>query len=416
MKRCATVLGLFSIFLIFAAAASAESGLLYGKVYTVDDEVFEGYIRWDRNEASWDDILDGDKQLDRTYRRRYRDRYRDEDRDDDFFNRNRVEIFGIKFYGSSEWPDQASSGLRMGHIKTLIPDGDDEVLLVLKSGEEVELENGSGDIGEDNREILIDTDDEGIIELEWDDIDKIEFTDDPGRESNFGKRLYGTLVTRRGDEYSGFVCWDMDETFDTDILDGDEGHRKRKIEFRDIVMIERRSSQSALVTLKNGKKIRLDDSNDVDDSNRGIAISDFDLGRIVVQWDEFDYLEFKDAPKAPSYDKYNGGKKLTGTVTAEDGKEYKGDIIWDADETYTWELLDGNMDDVDFAVEFGNIKSIDKNGRRGSEVTLKDGRKLRLRDSNDVDDGNKGIIVHINGNRDDEVMIDWDDFVSARFD
>jgi len=415
MKKCAVLLGLFSIIFVFASAVSAESDLLYGKVYTFDDDVLEGYIRWDRNEVSWDDIIDGDKELDRRVRRKYRDHRRDYDDDRRIFDGNRVEIFGINIFGD-EWPSQASSGLRMGHIKTLIPDGDNEVLLVLKSGDEVELKNGSGDIGKDIREILVDTDDEGIIELYWRDIDKIEFMDAPGRESKFGKRLYGTLVTRRGDEYNGYVCWDMDEAFDSDILDGSEGHRKRKIEFKDIAMIERRSSQSAIVTLRNGKKIRLDDSNDVDDSNRGIVISDYDLGRIVVEWDEFDYLEFKEPPQGASYDKYGGGKKLHGTVVTEDGKEYKGEIMWDADETYTWELLDGKMDDVDFSIEFGNIKSIDKTSRRGSEVTLKDGRKLRLRDSNDIDDGNKGVIVRTNDDRDDEVMIDWDDFESIRLD
>ena len=414
MKNIAVFAGFLLMSFVFTAAVSAQDGLLYGKVYTVDNDVLEGYIRWDRNETSWDDILDGDKELDREYRSRYRDRdYSDDDRR--IFQGGRIEIFGVSIFGN-EWPSQASSGLRMGHIKTLIPDGDDEVLLILKSGEEVELENGSGDIGEDIREILVDTDDEGIIELYWKDIDKIEFSESPGRQSSFGKRLYGTLVTRRGDEYNGFICWDMDEAFDTDILDGQEGHRKRKMEFKDIKMIERRSSKSALVTLQNDKKIRLDDSNDVDDSNRGIVVSDNELGRVLVTWDEFDYVEFRNPPEGTPYSEYDGGKKLYGTVKTERGKEYKGEIKWDADEAYTWELLDGKIDDIDFSVEFSKIKSIDKTARRGSEVTLKDGRKLRLRDSNDIDDGNKGVIVLVNGDDDDEVMIEWEDFESIRFD
>ncbi len=414
MNKRHILCGLLGIFLMGFASATADPGLIYGKVYTNDGEELQGYIRWDRNEASWGDVIDGDKKLDRRYRKHYRDRYRDDDDDERIFGRNRVEIFGMEIF-SSEWPSQASSGLVFGHIKELIPDGDDEVLLILKSGEEVELENGSGDIGEDIREILVDTDDEGIVELLWDDIDRIEFMSSPSRPSKFGKRLYGTLVSRRGDEYSGFIGWDVDEAFDTDILDGEEDRRSRKIEFKDIKMIERRSSKSALVTLQNGKKIRLDDSNDVDDSNRGVVISDYKLGRIVVAWDDFDYLEFKEAPQGIAYDKFDGGKKIRGTVRTDDGKEYKGEIKWDTDEEYTWEFLDGKLDEIDFSIEFGNIASINRSSRSGAEVTLKDGRKFRLRDSNDVDDDNKGIVI-ISGDKDeDEVIVDWHEFESATF-
>lgn len=411
MRKGILLCGLTAIILICVGSVLAESDLVYGKVYTVDDDVLEGYIRWDRNEASWGDIIDGDKKLDRKYRRKYQDR---DDRDRGNY-REAVEIFGVRVFANHGWPNQASSGIRVGYLKELIPDGDDEALLVLKNGEEIEFENGSGDIGEDIREILIDTNDEGVIELYWRDIDRIEFMQGPDRESAFGKRLYGKLVTRRGDEFKGSIGWDIDESFDTDVLDGSERNRKRKIEFKDISMIERRSSQSALVTLRTGKKIRLDDSNDVDDSNRGIVISDDNLGRIVVSWDDFDFLEFMDPPKGMTYDKFPDAKPLAGTVTTERGKSYKGKIVWDADESYNWELLDGRIDDVDFSIEFSNIEKIEKNSRRGSEVTLRDGRVFRLRDSNDIDDDNKGIIVLVDGDKDDEVFIDWDDFESAVF-
>jgi hypothetical protein len=399
------------LFIIFiAAAAQADPGLLYGKVYTVDDEIFEGFIRWDKNEASWDDILDGNKELDdRSYKKRQKSRYKDRSR--------QVKIFGVTVYSEdgdffTSWSGDAQSGIMMGNIKTLVPVGDDEAELTLKSGEVVELKGGSGDIGDDNREILIDDKDEGIIELYWDDIDKIEFEPTPNEKCDFGERLYGTLTTRRGEEFTGFVCWDMDETFNTDILDGDERHRKRKIEFSRIKSIERRSSSSAEVTLKSGKTMRLDDSNDIDSGNRGIVISDIKLGRVVVNWDEFGMLEFSDPPPGPKYSDFDGGRRLEGTVITEDGEKYSGEIKWDDDEEYTWEILDGEMYDVDIDIIFGNIKSIEKASRRSSRVTLRDGRTFKLRGSNDVDNDNKGIIVYANG---DETYIDWEDFDSVQF-
>jgi len=395
--------------------AMAEKNLIYGKIYTDDDEILEGFIRWDKNEATWDDILDGDKDREdrrRSKARRYRDKSDDDD-DDVVIEENRVSIFGITIFSEGGFSSQSSSGIRMGHIQTLIPDGDDEVQLILKSGDKIYLEGGAGDIGEDNREILVDVKDEGIMELDWGDIEKIEFSQGPSEASRLGKRLFGKVVTSRGDEFTGFIGWDIDEAFDTDILDGNEKEKKRKIEFGRIAMIERRTSQSALVTLEGGRKMRLDGTNDVDNSNRGIVISDLKLGRVVVGWNDFDYLEFMDPPRGPEYGEFDGGGKIKGKIFTEDGETYSGFIIWDNDESYTWELLDGKIDDVNFSIEFSFIKAIEKDRRSSSLVTLRDGREFRLEDSNDVDYSNNGIIV----TRDDgkEIEIDWDDFKRAEF-
>jgi hypothetical protein len=235
----------------------------------------------------------------------------------------------------------------------------------------------------------------------------------PKKESAFGKRLYGTLTTRRGETFSGYIGWDMDETFDGDILDGREGRRKRKIEFSNIAFIERRSSSSAEVTLKNGKTMDMDDSNDIDSGNRGIVISDLKLGSVRVNWDGFDRLEFSDPPGNMTYNDFDGGKKLHGTVITEGGEKYTGNIVWDSDEEFTWEILNGDMRDVEFDIEFGMIKAIEKMSSRTSMVTLMDGRTFKLRGSNDVDSDNKGIIVMDGG---DEIVVDWDDFESVEFD
>jgi hypothetical protein len=408
MKTSLVTLLILLISFAFASKTSAGQGHLYGKIYTYDDEVLEGFIRWDKNEASWDDIMDGNKELYTKRSKKYRDRDRDRRRP------REISIFGLKVYSEDGYwfSDEAQSGIRFGHIKELVPIGNDEVALVLKSGEEIELSGGSGDIGSDNREILIDDREEGEIELNWDDIDKIEFMQGPDEDPVFGKRLYGKLTTRRGDEFTGFVCWDMDETYDEDILDGDERHRSRKIAFRKIEKIERRSSGSADVTLKSGKTLELDDSNDIDSGNRGIVISDLNLGSIIVKWDDFDFIVFTDPPKGPKYDDFDGGKKIQGTVYTEDGEEFTGEIRWDDDEEFTWEILDGDLRDIEMNIEFSFVKSIEKRSYRGSTVTLKDGRSFKLRDSNDIDGDNKGIFIITD---DDEVVVDWEEFEKVEF-
>ncbi len=390
---------------------AGDTGRIYGKVYTNDKEVFEGLIRWDKNEVSWIDVLDGNKELpDKNLRdaKKYGPRERNRE--------HSIEIFGLKVGGGDGdwWSGNAQSGIRFGHIKTLEAIDDDRVMLTLKSGLEVELTEGSTDIGQDIRELIIEDNNKGEIELVWDDINKVEFF--PAKsdvESKFGDRLYGTLTTRRGDEFTGFVCWDVDEVLTDDELDGDERVRSRKIPIGKISAIERYSSSGATVFLKDGDQMILKGTNDVDDSNRGIMISDPGFGQVRVDWDEFKRLDFKPAKQQVTYDQYDGGRKLKGTVVTEDGESYTGEIRWDNDEEYTWEILDGDYRGAEFDVEFGLIKSIEKNSTRTALVTVLDGRSYRLRGTNDVDEENKGIFVLVaNG---DIEEIGWDEFEKVEF-
>ena len=83
----------------------------------------------------------------------------------------------------------------------------------------------------------------------------------------------------------------MDEIYTTDMLDGDANGRDYEIPFGAIRSIERESSRAARVTLNSGEEIVLDGSNDVDRRNRGISVSDPDLGQVLVEWDAFARVE-----------------------------------------------------------------------------------------------------------------------------
>ncbi|HUV30234.1 MAG TPA: hypothetical protein VMY05_03965 [Acidobacteriota bacterium] len=403
-----------AILLSAMALAADNSGRIYGEITTVDGDVLKGLIRWDKNEGSWVDLLNGSKDL-----RDDRDRDRSLSKRKRYSDRRRsIELFGIKIIDDDGlvhvMTGVAQSGIRFGHIKTMKILDDDMVRLDLKSGREAELFDGSTDIGTSIREIVIEDESEGELELAWDDIERIDFmaagTSEP---SSFGDRLYGTVTTRRGEDYSGFICWDVDEIFTGDVLDGVENSRKRKIRFDKIASIERYSSKGATVVTRTGDEYVLRGTNDVNSSNRGIGVSDPGLGQVTVGWDEFERVVFSDPPSMVRYDDFDGGRPLQGTVFTEDGNQYTGTICWDDDEEYTWEILDGEYRDLEFDVEFGLIKQIEKKSYRAAIVTVWDGRSFQLRGSNDVDEDNKGIIVVMDDG--EEAIIDWEEFTRVEF-
>jgi hypothetical protein len=392
-------------------SAGDTSGRIYGKITTKDGDVYEGLIRWDKNEASWVDILDGTREREPeesttgVRRRTHKDK-------------TKIEIFGLKIGDSEDGIESSSSsqsGVRIGNIKTIRPDGDDAADITLKSGRKVHMESDGSDIGSSNREIIVEDKHEGETELAWEDIEVVEFLPTSAdAESMLGSRLYGTVTTRRGDQFTGWVAWDADEAFGSDVLDGETRDRTRKVRFDKIASIERYSSEGASVTLKNGEDLVMRGTNDVDNGNRGIVVCDPAFGQVVVDWDQFDKLEFKEPTTQVGYDQFDGGRPLHGTVTTEEGDKLTGTIKWDDDEENTWEMLNGEYRDVRFEIEFGLVKSIEKQSSSTSLVTVSDGRTFRLRGSNDVDESNRGIfVIQPNGKTE---RVDWEDFAKVDFD
>lgn len=387
-----------------------DADRIYGQIRTASGEVYEGYIRWDRNEGSWADILNGSKELDREVVAWARGAD-EEDR------RRSIEFLGVRisWNDDGEGATSAESGIRFGHLRSLRVIGDDRALVELTSGEELEMWGGSTDLGGTMRELLVEDPDRGTQELRWRDLDRIEFMEAPrGVPEAASRRLYGTVEDRWGNAYTGYVSWDLDEIFGSDILDGDERGRDHEIPFEEIEGIERVGSGSSRVFLRGGEELVLSGSNDVADGHRGVQVTDPALGQVEVGWDEFESVRFFEAPaRGGDYDDFEPAWRLYGTVETEDGESFTGTIYWDADETWSWEMLDGSWRDVAFDIEFGRIERIRKRSSRAAEVTLTDGRSFELEGSNDVDRDNKGIVVEVDGA--EPVVIGWDRFSEITF-
>lgn len=415
--RAGVGIGLFigpcvGVCLVTAGPLAAQApDRIWGQVHTTTGAIHQGFIRWDRNEAAWADRLDGDKLGDPDVLDRIA-----EGLGEDLTARGRsVEFLGVRIsWDDDEAPGAGGSGIRFGHLRSLRVSGPDAAVLTLKSGEEVELRGGSSDLGEALRGLVVEAplaESRDPVDLSWAELDRIEFGPAPPGARAREERLYGVVEDRWGGQWTGYVAWDRDEALSGDVLDGSLDGSPQKIAFGSIAAIERVGSGGgelsldkgfqrlptggSRVTLVDGEVRVLSGSNAVGDGHRGVQVSDPALGQIDVPWDAFVRVRLSTPPGTAGYDTFDGGARLRGSVSTDDGELLVGRIRWNADEAWSWESLEGSRRGIDYAVEFGHIASIERRSSRGATVTLRDGRTLILEESADVDRHNAGIVVEL---------------------
>jgi hypothetical protein len=279
---------------------------------------------------------------------------------------------------------------RFGDIQQISVVGKDDAEVTMKSGATFQVSGYANDVGAD---INVRDAELGDIEVAWRKIKTINFKATPDAVKPDGYRLHGTVTTDAG-EFEGYIQWDSQECLSTDELDGDSEDGRLAIEMGKIKSIERRTRRSAKVILTDGRELVLDGTNDVNDSIRGILIEDPRYGRIEVPWGAFEKLELSTGKgSGPAYDDFAEPKTLRGTVTARGDKKHQGEIVFDLDETETWEMLNGESFDIEYSIPFAQVASIVRRGSTASIVTLRSGEELRLEDGQDVSKRNDGILI-----------------------
>jgi hypothetical protein len=386
------------------AAASPQSPHLWGRVTLVDGDVLEGFVRWDRNETTVADLLDGNRMptdVGLRLRRELSERTA-EDR------RRSVELPGVRvtWVEADDLETRVQAAIRFGWIQRIVPDGS-EARVELRGGGSVDLQASSTDLGPSFRGLEVEVGAGDVRDVAWSRIRDVRFLPVPEGSSPGRARLFGTVTTERGLSFTGWIAWDADEVFASEMLEGDEG----RVAFEDIRMIER-ARRGVVVTLASGDQRTLTGTHDVAGANRGIDVSDPALGRVVVSWDAFESLHLHDSAGAPTGSRMpDAPGPLLGAVETESGRVLEGRIVWDLDEHGAWHILDGDADGVEVDIEFSRIARIEKaRGGEGVIVTLLDGRTLDLKGSNDVDASNRGIVVMVDGG--DEEFVEWAGFRS----
>lgn len=391
--------------LLFLAAEAQDEGFIYGRVTTEDGDTYEGPLRWGKEEVYWTDMFNASKKENKNLD--YLTNRELDELEDRYNNRNDNLI--SRFVNIS-WDDDNDGrfvhefSTEFGNLKSLRIRSNSRVEVMLKNGEYIQVDgSGYNDVG---AKITVLDKELGSIRLSWSNLDKIEFLPTPAKlDEKFGEPLYGTVVCDLG-EFTGFIQWDHDERVGTDVLDGEEDGDDYEIAFDKIQSIERDGYNSSIVKLKSGRTLDLRGTNDVDDDNKGIIVTVKGLGRVDIDWDEFDKVTFKSTPNSgPSYNSFASPEKIIGTVIVDNGDKYTGEIIYDLDEEYTFELLNGEDDDVKFIIPFSNIREITPRGSYSANIILKDGSKINLEDGQDVTDKNLGLLIKTGENR---VYVPWD--------
>ncbi len=404
MKGIPIIFIIISLFAVVYVEGHNE-GFIYGTVKSWDGKTFSGQLRWGKEEAFWTDMFNASKTENEFVDLLSREDFNELNEPRSRGNDSWWDRFRYKSYTSNSNSFIHQFTCQFGNLASIERKSGSKVVVTLRNGTKVKL-SGSGynDIG---ATIRVYERDLGKVEVDWDDVEEVIFSNAPGDfTSSIGAPLYGTVESWNG-TFEGLIQWDKDERVTTDVLDGDENGRDLEIEFGNIKSIERRG-RGVSVELKSGRMFRLDGSNDVDDGNRGIVITNPEKGRVVVNWEDFEKATFSEVGKSlKSYSDFSNASFISGTVNTENGESFSGRIVYDLDEAYGFEILNGEKGDTEFEIPFELIKQIKPMNSGRSIIVLKTGDELPLEDTQDVAANHTGMLVYDKGPDNAPIYIPW---------
>jgi hypothetical protein len=392
-------------------AAETHQGFLYGRINTVDGATYEGRLRWGEDggqEAFWGDYFNGTRRENPWSAHVPPERLPKE--------RRPVEILGIDI-AHRESPIALGRQFMVpfGEVARIEARGRD-VRVTLKSGTAFDLDRlGASDLDDGVR---VWDGKRGIVGLDSLRIRSIELLPTPSLGAA-PYRLHGTVRTRLGD-FTGFIGWDREKCVGTDELDGRTADSRLSVRFDTLRSITRRSRDSSLVTLLDGREIVLSGTDEVGHGNHGIHVDDQRYGRVLISWDAFERVDFSPGGSGPAYGDFPPGRPLTGSVTTRAGRRLAGRLVYDLDESETIDTLDASSQGVDYTLPFGLIASIvppgrEEGGAQRARVTLHNGEELRLERTGDLREGNAGMLIFAEGRQRPE-YVPWTDVEQVDFD
>lgn len=233
--------------------------------------------------------------------------------------------------------------------------------------------------------------------------------------------LYGTVKTEQA-TYTGLMRWGGEEALWTDMFNAakvnndyaalvpkdksgtdswsgfnwsfssiweNKDNHQFSCQFGNIRELVPQRNGQVMVRFKNGGEM-LVSGEGYNDIGAKVQLIDSELGVVSIAWEKIRLVTFQ---AAPAKVEEIFGVPLYGTVEGVRKEKYTGYIVWDNDERLSLDKLDGDdADGRDVSVKFADVVSITRSGK-GSMVKLRSGRELFLDNSNDVNSGNRGVLV-----------------------
>ncbi|MGB5988996.1 MAG: hypothetical protein WBG43_04590 [Marinifilaceae bacterium] len=381
------ILVLLSIFFgLHISYGQISKNYIYAKVLTKDNTSFEGLVKFNKRTFLWSDFLKLDK-LENSY--------------SEYIPKNELVVYNrladmgdekdVIINKDLRYLSEHSLDIRFGFIKAIDFIKRNHVMMEIKDEKFIELSYNafysSFDMEMIDKEF-------GKVDIDGSMIERIEFMKTPA-DMNISrpKPIFGTVKTKQG-EFTGFICWDMDEFLENDLIDGNWEHKEVSIAFKSISSIKRFNEGSIVKTLS-GRDLYLTHSNDVSYGNRGLEVNMPNVGKVKVAWKDFESLTLNHSTdkEGLAYDDYITAKRLSGTVHLKDSTVCKGVIVYDLDEAMNVENVNGNNSNLNFTIPFLYVKSIAPKGLKYSKVKLKNGTVLFLGGHRDVNHKNDGVLV-----------------------
>lgn len=386
-----------------------QGGLMYGRVYTVDDQVWQGVLRWGDEEAFWDDLFIARKAPVEAYYQ-----YLTGDQIRALTTDVTEPELDLNFWGLWQPPYPRGNHAfrcRFGDLSAMFVTGDNEARLFFRDGQSQVVFDGEI-VG---KELHIVDSLEVDTRVEWNRIAWVEFLPTPANARRAAVQpIYGSVFTTQG-AFEGFILWDAEESLSTDRLAGKNDRGKVSLPFGEIQEI-RVLGDSAEVTTFAGRRYRLGGSDDVGEGNHDIIVKNDALGHVRIPWSEFRFARFfRDYPAiSPRYDDFEQPHRLCATVTHGSGRQLAGTVVFDLDERFTLETVEGEQEGIVYHLLLKNIRRIERRNYDFAAVTLRNGDKLFLGDQHDLTDRNWGLLIWYADDR-DPVYWTWKDIQLIEF-
>lgn len=374
-----------SIFFNVQLLYAQHQGYIYAEVALKNKKTYTGQIRWSGGEMLWSDVLVATKQ--NNHYLKYLKDYQLNNLYEANDSENKVLDWQFMNLWKDKYPERKSEVLnRFGDIARIHVTGENEAQIYYKSGNKVRVTTNADNGSQLGKDIIV-IEEKGVFKLDWRQISSVNFRSTPNSLPRLkGTPLYGTINTSIG-PLTGYIQWRKGKCSDNHYLKGkSETGVITQFRFNEILSIEKNNT-GVLVALKSGKKVFLEITDEV------IVVMHPTWGRIMVEWKAFRSVTFKDVDPNTGYNSYPKSRKIYGIVKTKDQHFYKGNCVFDMDEEWDFDLLEGRKDGISYQIPFRYVTQVIPLNKFYAKVMLKSGKMLVLGHHNDVTARNWGAMV-----------------------